>query len=263
MRPHHQFLPTTTLLLLLLATTPITAAFCTNFTVLPQTYTERGSTTYNLTNLTVAAPYTYRVSNALICNATTAAQNPPNTCLGDACLPQPLTGTTIAQPGISNITLSPDDLAAAFDLVSRTADIPFPTQGSTTMGAPGAASFDACVSPTWAGYLTFTPLVNCVNGVFTSCEGAAIPEGTTARMCAPLSHGEQLAGAVFFQQTSDDEANALGPVPDPEVPEEDVVFSQSWRSPSPLPTSVAATMVPGQPGDATATATAVLASVTS
>ena len=225
------------------------ATVCSNVAILPQTSCERGACSNN-TYLTVAAAYSYRVSTPLICNDTTSAQNPPDTCPGDTCLPHITNGTVIDQSGIANVSLSANSQAAAFSLISETAGIPFPVNGSTTMGAPGAEGYNACVSPTWAGYLSFTPLLNCVNGVFSGCGNgdSDLMDGEVVRLCAPLSNGDQLAGAIFFEQTTDDVANSLGPVPVPDVPEEDVGIGAApggeYVTPSPVPPAMAATMVP-------------------
>lgn len=239
---------------------PATAIICSNFTVVTQSYFDRGGLHSNLTHLTAATPYSYRIGNGLICNETTASDPTSAPCPHPACLPTIVNGTVINQSGVANISLTDEDKAAAFELIGNTVQIPFPTHGSTTFGEPGAETSNTCVSPTWAGYLVFSPLLNCVNGIFSGCgEGSSIAEGTAVRACAPILNGTQLRGAIFFDQTSNGTANAVGPVPNPGTPEEDP-FVGTVHSPLPLPTSVAATMVPGQPGLPTTAATTATAS---
>ncbi|KAL9083400.1 MAG: hypothetical protein Q9159_005795 [Coniocarpon cinnabarinum] len=195
---------------------PTVNAFCNTFTVIPQNYTERGSTTTGLNNLTVAASYDYRVGPAIICNDTAAAASP--NCPGGTCAPQLANGTVVDQTGVANVTLSPDDTASLFEMIASTAGIPFPVEACTTLGTPNAETYNTCISPTLVGYLTFTPLMNCVNGVLTDCSDSAVVDGTTVRACSPMTPQGQLSGAIFFRQTDDATANALGPVPNPAVP---------------------------------------------
>ena len=208
---------------------------------MPQSWAERGMSMDNLTNVTTSAPYSYRISSGFVCNSATAGQPSSGSCGSGTCMPVVQNGVTITQNGMANITLNEADTSAAFSLIGSTANIPFPTSASTSSDAQG---YRSCVSPSWAGYLSFTPMVNCVIGIVSDC-GGSVEENTPVKMCAPMSNGDQLAGAVYFKQTSAETAGGLGTVPSPTQPEEEP-FVGGYRNPTPIPASEAATMVPGQ-----------------
>ena len=186
---------------------PLTDAKCSKFTVVNSTHHERYSNV-SVPYLYEASMHTYRVSPDVVCHANKSSHS-GSRCLSHTCQIQTHNGTVIRASGTTNATHPPPPVDIhqwkwLFELVGKKLGIPFPVEASTTIGHPNSDVYSLCIPVTEAGHLTFTPGLNCAQGILSGCDGKSpgSVNGHRVKVCAPAVRGKnsQLQGAVFLKR---------------------------------------------------------------
>lgn len=218
-------------------------ALCTNFSVVDQSFVERGATLTGQV-LVEGSNYHYRVSPGIVCPNGTYDPTNTSPCHG-ICNPQLTDGTIISTTGTTNVSITTSELSNLFSLVATAVHTPFPAAATVTLN--NARYGAGCTTAgQWAGIVVFAPDYLCANGVVSGCDpDGDLADGTALRLCSPQTSADgMLVGGVYPAQTSVEVAQSLDPPP---VPAQRLYGNYSDPTNASAPANISYSLIPSVP----------------
>jgi len=180
-----------------------------------------------LPNRNVTTPYSnayspslyYQISDGFVCDEVLFARSPcehkqsnvPYACLAHG-LNSSITITTSGWTNLTALSLSDAELESLFAVIDKTVTAltlrlkgtgnesellvpnpdPFPITGQLTLNGYTNLTLE-CMNAGTGGYYFYEPLMNCVEGILSGCDGSgALTDGLAIAACAPQLSNNQL-----------------------------------------------------------------------